>query len=181
MPLIKNPLDNVNSQFNKNLRNILKGKDELINKFSARMTTLPYMYGLIKTHKQNNPIRPIINTVGSAAYKLSKYLVEILTPLVGTISDSHIIHNEDLINKLNSKIPSYKYNLVSFDVTSLFTKVPINDLLGYLKTELDKNCNIFSLNTNTIIELIKICVIDSKFTFNNKFYKQKFGLSMGIL
>ena len=51
----------------------------------------------------------------------------------------------------------------------------------YLKIELDKNCDIFPLNTNTIIELIKICVIDSKFTFNNKFYKQKFGLSMGIL
>ena len=80
---------------------------------------------------------------------------------------------------LNSNIPSYDYILVSFDVTSLFTKVPINDLLNFLKPELDNNSENFPLNSDTIIELIKICVIDSKFTFNEKYYKQKFGLSMG--
>ena len=80
---------------------------------------------------------------------------------------------------MNSNIPSYDYILVSFDVTSLFTKVPINDLLNFLKPELDNNSENFPLNSDTIIELIKICVIDSKFTFNEKYYKQKFGLSMG--
>ena len=64
VPLTRNPLETVNSQFNKNLRSILKGRDVLISRFSARMTTLPYLYGLIKTHKENNPIRPIISTVG---------------------------------------------------------------------------------------------------------------------
>ena len=178
--LNKNPLEKMNSSFNCNLRNILKSEDHnLIEKFKARMTTLPYMYGLVKTHKVHYPLRPIISTVGSATYKLSKYLVNMLSPLIGTISDSHIKNNVDFISKLNSNIPNYEYKLVSFDVTSLFTKVPINYLLEFLKPELEKWSGTLDLKPNSIIELIKLCVIDSKFVFQEQYYQQKFGLSMG--
>ena len=54
-----------------------------------------------KTHKENFPIRPIIIMVGSATYNLSKYLIKILSPLVGAISNSHIKNNLGLIAKLN--------------------------------------------------------------------------------
>ena len=180
IPLNKNPLEKLNKDFNSNLRKILNTeKSEYIDKFKSRMSTLPYMYGLIKTHKQGFPIRPIISTVGSASYKLSKYLVSILTPLVGTISNSNIKNNSDLIMKLNNCKPNYEFKLVSFDVTSLFTKVPIDDLLIYLKPELEKYKETLELSPDIIIDLIKLCVLDLKFVFNEKFYKQKFGLSMG--
>ena len=180
IPLNKNPVEKLNNDFNSNLRKILNTeKSEYIDKFKSRMSTLPYMYGLIKTHKQGFPIRPIISTVGSASYKLSKYLVSILTPLVGTISNSNIKNNSDLIMKLNNCKPNYKFKLVSFDVTSLFTKVPIDDLLIYLKPELEKYKETLELSPDIIIDLIKLCVLDLKFVFNEKFYKQKFGLSMG--
>ena len=179
--LNQNPLNKVNSDFNRNLRRIFSNSEhkELINKFQCRMSTLPYMYGLVKTHKENFPMRPIISTVGSASYKLSKYLVNILSPIVGTISNSHIKNNVDLIEKLNCNIPNYNFKLISFDVKSLFTKVPIDDLLNYLETELNNRIETLPLSPHCIIELIKLCVIDSKFTFNGKFYQQKFGLSMG--
>ena len=34
--------------------------------FKARMATLSYMYGVLKTHKDDFPMRPIISTVRSA-------------------------------------------------------------------------------------------------------------------
>ena len=34
-----------------------------------------------KIHKQNLPLRPIMNATGSPAYELSKYLANILSPL----------------------------------------------------------------------------------------------------
>ena len=115
------------------------------------MSTLPYMYGTVKTHKDGFPMRPIISTVGSATYKLSKYLVNLLTPLVGNISNSHIKNNSDLTLKLNENYPNYKFKLVSFNVTSLFTKVPIEDLLFYLKPELEKRMETLPLKPDTII------------------------------
>ncbi|XP_076029167.1 uncharacterized protein LOC143018013 [Oratosquilla oratoria] len=175
--LLKNPTESVNSHFNKKIKELLSGNSELIKKFISISPPLPYMYGLIKTHKPNNPVRPIVSSIGSASYKLSKWLVTILSPLVGTISTSHVKNSLDLINKLSEVKPDYEFKLVSYDIVSLFTKVPLDDLLIYLKEELNKHD--LPLPSGTLIELIKLCVKDCKFQFNDKFYSQKFGMSMG--
>ena len=135
------------------------------------------MYGLVKTHKQGNPMRPIISSVGSIAYKLSKFLVKTLSPLLGTISNSHLKNSFDLVDKLNKLAITSDHRMVSFDVTSLFTKVPINDLLEYLSQILD-NYEI-SLPTPVIIKLVKLCIKDCVFTFNGSYYRQIFGMAMG--
>ena len=173
----KNPLETVNSEFNKKLKGYLVGHNDLIKKLSTISPSLPYMYGLIKTHKTNNPVRPIICSIGSCSYKLSKWLVSLLSPLVGRISNSHVKHNVDLIEKLNGLHFSFDFKLVSFDVTSLFTRVPVSDLLAFLGEELKKHE--LPLPVHTIINLIKLCVVDSKFAFNGEFYTQKFGMGMG--
>ena len=108
---------------------------------------------------------------------LSKWLVGILNPLIGTISNSHNKNNTDLIDRLNDVSVPYEFKLVSFDVTSLFTKGPLFDLLNFLSHELD-NCNI-PVNKTDLITLIKLCTLDNKFKFGNYFYMQKFGLAMG--
>ena len=175
--LNRNPLENVNKAFRKKVKTLLNTNADLIKKFCPMSPSLPYMYGQIKTHKQNNPARPIISSVGSISYNLSKYLVTLLNPLIGTISNTHIKNNVDLIEKLDALNSNYDFMLVSFDVVSLFTKVPIDDLLNYLPDILE-NVDL-PLPVDTIIELIKLCVKDCKFQFNGKFYEQKFGMAMG--
>ena len=166
--LTKNPTESVNSYFNKKIKELLIGNKELIKRFISISPPLPYMYGLIKTHKPNNPVRPIISSIGSASYKLSKWLVTILSPLVGTISTSHVKNNLDLLEKLSNIQPDYKFKLVSYDIVSLFTKVPLDDLLNYLQEELDKHD--LPLLSSTLSEFIKLCVKDCKFQFYGRFY-----------
>ena len=175
--LNKNPLDSIIANFNKEVKIILRDYKDIINSISVRCPSLPYMYGLVKTHKDGFPLRPIISSVGSVSYKLSKYLVKILSPLLGNISGSHLINNEDLLNKLKEINISSNSKLVSFDVVSLFTKVPIVDLLNFLHLELN-NFNL-PIPNNIIINLIRLCVIDCKFVFNEEFYVQHFGMAMG--
>ena len=177
--LNKNPLESVNSGFNKKVKTLLKGNETLIKKLCVISPSLPYMYGTIKTHKTNLPARPIISSVGSASYKLAKYLVDILNPLVGTISNANIKNNVDLINKLNSVQINSESRLVSFDVTSLFTKVPIDDLIEFLSETLENIQLDIPFSKKTLIELIKLCVKECKFEFNGKFYSQNFGMAMG--
>ena len=175
--LQRDPLEDVNSNFNKKIKKLLKGDDQLIKQLITTSATLPYMYGLVKTHKPNNPMRPIISSVGSCSYKLSKYIVKLLNPLLGTISDSHVKNNVDLVEKLNSLNVTNDFKLVSFDVTSLFTKVPVDDLLEFLEEKLETVD--LPHSARTIIDLIKLCIKECKFTFNDKFYSQRFGMAMG--
>ena len=175
--LQKNPTETVNSNFNKNIKELLRGHNALVKKLCTQSPNLPYMYGQIKTHKPNNPARPIISSVGSATYNLSKYLVTLLNPLIGTISKSHIKNNVDLVEKLNNINIGSDFKLVSFDVVSLFTKVPIDDLLEFLPNELNK-LDLPHPN-DVIIDLIKLCIKDCKFEFNGNYYAKKFGMAMG--
>ena len=175
--LRSDPLHNVNSNFNKKLKLILNGQNDLIKKFSSQCPRLPYLYGLVKTHKPNNPIRPIVSSVGSVCYKLSKWLVKVLTPLVGNISGTSILNNVDFVNRLCSLNINFEFKMVSFDVVSLFTKVPVDDLLDFLKDELE-NFDM-PISPSKILDLIKLCIKDCKFSFDSNFYKQKFGMAMG--
>ena len=175
--LTKNPLDDVIKTFNSGLKRILKANKDLINQFFTLSPSLPYLYGLVKTHKENNPMRPIISSAGTVTYKLSKYITKLLSPFLGTISGSHIINSLDLVEKLNKVSFNPNVRLVSFDVCSLFTKVPIDSILDYLSNELVNHD--LPLPLSHIIALIKLCICDCKFTFNGEYYQQIFGMAMG--
>ncbi|XP_076031987.1 uncharacterized protein LOC143019896 [Oratosquilla oratoria] len=134
--LNKNPLDLVNNSFSKKIKSMFKDDDNLMKKFMSTSPNIPYMYGLIKVRKENNPVRPIISSIGSATYKLSKWLVTLVNPIAGKISEANVKNNTDLINKLNRLEIDYDFKIITFDVTSLLTRVPVNDLLEILTEEL---------------------------------------------
>jgi hypothetical protein len=84
-------------------------------------------------HKKDMPLRPTVNCIASSAYPLGKYLVGLLSPVVGQLVH-HIINSRKFVQELyiiNLQEPDI---LVSFDVVSLFTKVPLEDTL-YLLSE----------------------------------------------
>ena len=68
-------------------------------------------------------LRPIVSNIGTASYQLAKYLDQLLSPL--TRSRYTVNSTKDLVVKIkNEKVPQ-NCNMVSFDVKSLFTSVPI--------------------------------------------------------
>jgi len=70
------------------------------------------------------------------------------------------------------------HKLVSFDVTSLFTNVPITPLLEALEI-LFKSNGYDDDETKTLLELCNLCVSNNLFLFNNKVYELTEGLPMG--
>ena len=57
--------------------------DKIIKHLTPTREITPRIYGLPKIHKEEVPLRPIVNTIGSPTYELAKYLAKILGPLVG--------------------------------------------------------------------------------------------------
>ena len=62
-----------------------KGKFEDSEYYRIRSTdgVIPRIYGLVKIHKDNYPLRPIVSMIGSPLYNVSKFLANIISPLVG--------------------------------------------------------------------------------------------------
>ena len=69
--------------------------------------------------------------------------------------------------------------MVSFDVDSLFTKVPIDDVMEFLSRKLPNSGLDLGMPTDTFIELLRLCVNSNAFSFGNNFFIQCFGMGMG--
>ena len=106
------------------------------------MQNVGYAYFLPKTHKDYPSLqfRTIIGQCNSLITPLSKYVASILSPLAGKFSDAHLKNSYHFKEKLMSFYSDHPEMLtkpmVSLDVTQLFTNVPVNSVLDFLKEKL---------------------------------------------
>ena len=173
--LNKNPLKIWQAEYNRNLKSIFANMPSLFNRFKSYLPSLPYMYALPKIHKADVPLRPIIASVNSVTYSLSKYLSSLLKPLLGKISGSHIINSTDFVEKIRGIDLTDKV-MVSFDVDSLFTNVPIDETLNFLEDFLPRSWVQLPFSVEILSNLVRLCVTNCNFTCNEKFYRQISGL-----
>ena len=80
-------------------------------------------YSLIKIHKVNNPVRPIISATNSPTYNLSKILSKFLYEHLKK-PFSHIKNSLELKEKLEGIIIPDGFEIIILDVVSLSTNVP---------------------------------------------------------
>ncbi|XP_054259833.1 uncharacterized protein LOC128984527 [Macrosteles quadrilineatus] len=155
--------------------------DKQRTRLTPHHSKIPHMYGLPKIHKPNVPLRPIVSSRDSACRELSKVLLDILKPLVGN-TDSFIKNSKDFVEKSKSIVLADTDKLVSFDVESLFTNVPVSETLKIIETRLtndDTLANRTKLPVNVIMELLELCTQCNYFQLEGKLYRQDEGMAMG--
>ena len=94
--------------------------------------TSPKFYGLPKIHKTNIPLRPIVSSRGSVTYGLAKVLAKILKPLVGK-SLHQMQSTNDFVDRVRKVTLQPGECLCSYDVTALFTSVPVDPALELIR------------------------------------------------
>ena len=110
------------------IRKYFKGYDEkLIQKLVLSGSAPGKIYGVVKVHKKDNPLRLVVCMVGTPEYELAKFLDKFIKPYIP--NNFMLESTNDFISKLNQfQFPS-NHKLVSFDVTSLFTNVPLSETI----------------------------------------------------
>ena len=72
--------------------------------------------------------------------------------------------------------------MVSFDVTSLYTNIPIIDTLSIIKDYVN-NDDQFTRKTaipqDKLLDLVHLVLTTTWYTFNSQFYQQTDGVAMG--
>ena len=90
----------------------------------------PKIYGLPKVHKVNLQLRPIVAFVGSSTYNLSKFLINVLSPL---LKQTYSVKNSaQFVNIVNDLRCNNLHCFVLFDVVSLFISIPTCDVVNLI-------------------------------------------------
>ena len=148
------------------------------NSLRCRVPQPPKLYGLPKLHKPNIPMRPIVSFCGSPTYQLSKYLTTVLKPLTDE-SQHKLQSTENFIDAIKTVQVPDDYKLVSFDVKSLFTSIPLQLALDCTETAINNSTIELPLPTDDLMDLLNLCLTSTYFQYNGKHYKQLHGTAMG--
>ena len=82
---------------------------------------------MAKVHKDQVSIRPVVSMVGTPEYNLAKYLDQLIKPY---IPDMYLLWSTDnFIERLKQFSINSHNTVVSFDVVSLFTNVPLAETI----------------------------------------------------
>ena len=140
--------------------------------------TAPTIKGLIKLHKPEQPIRPVVNWRGAPAYKLARLFTKKIRHLASLPNTYNLENTTDLNTKLQNTSILPQFTLASLDITNLYTNIPITETREIIAKAFGENIP----NPQTRDELISWYDTITKqnyFANNKKIMIQKEGLAMG--
>ena len=82
---------------------------------------------------------------------------------------------------LNVNESSENLYMVSYDVESLFTNIPLHETIDICLNSLFNGCShVIGITRDLFKKLLELSVLNSYFIFDNKFYVQREGVGMGL-
>ncbi|CAF3431518.1 unnamed protein product [Rotaria socialis] len=162
-------------------------KDKVIDKqlywrIHSTSSSLATMYGQPKVLKLNYPLlRPIISSIDSYNHELSKYLAEIIKSNRTSSPPSYIRDSFEFVKKIIKVNDSKDQVMISFDVDSLYTNVPVNEAINLTLDMLYKRSSSppIPFNRSRLKQLLELAVSNTPFRFLQKTYIQCDGVAMG--
>lgn len=139
----------------------------------------PTLKGLPKIHKDNVPIRPLVNYTCAPTYKLAKKLEKLLKQHLVFDKNYSLKNSYDFIDKTKETTLKQHQQLVSFDVENLYTNVPVGKTIELVTKNLREKSNLLPEAINEISILLTEVLKQNYFMFDGKIYVQTNGLAMG--
>ena len=138
------------------------------------------IYGTPKMHKFSSSdsfpkLCLIVSSIGIFNYNLALFLSDLLSPLV--VSDYSCKDAFSFVSQIKNANLSKKF-LVSYDVTSLFTNIPLQETIDIaINLIFNHNPNL-NITRKELKKLFLFATSQIHFIFNCKFYNQIDGVAM---
>ena len=134
------------------------------------------MYGMMKTHKADNPVRVITSGCNTVVEKLSILVEKTLYPLADRLNSKikYINNMLEITDDINKSVLSEDCVSVSFDVINMFPN--IDNKSGLLSVKESLNNNTFNVDsTQCIVDALEICLACNNSKFNHQHFLQTDG------
>ena len=145
------------------------------NKIRPKQKRPPRIYGVPKIYKANAPLRPIVSSVNTLAYDLSGHLAKILSPLTGN-SNYTVKNSGEFANIISKETIPTDEAMISFDVESLFTNVPIEETVQAALHRVNNDPSLpdrTALTPTQIADLLNFVLRSTYLKYNGALYEQQ--------
>ena len=119
--------------------------------------------------------------INSPSYKLANHIAQLISHFKGS-TDSYVKNSRHFVETMTEFKLCPDELLVSFELCSLFTKVPIQKPVETIRRRLQEGDTLeerTALQPDSIAELLELCLKSTYFCFKDKFNDQWQGAAMG--
>ena len=129
----------------------------------------PSLRELIKVHKTNMPIRPIVNLKNAPSYKLAKLFTGILKSYIPLPNVYNVQNSVQLIRDLSDIpfVPGLK--LASMDISDMCTNIPTEGVINII-INLCEVYNLDKILTKNILTITRLIITQNYFWFKGNTY-----------
>jgi hypothetical protein len=171
------------NNFQKQIRHMINNCPTVIPKdrkwlYTNLNPSAPTIRGLPKIHKDSTPVRPVINWKQAPAYKLAKFLSQLLQTHVPLPNTFNVKNSTHLMNDLKEIPYQQDIQLVSFDIESMYSNIPTNELNQIIRSRCIEH-RLEKKLTDEILSITHTILQQNYFQFQDDWYTQKTGLAMG--
>ena len=117
--------DRINSVL-QNLHEQGKINNQILKDLKSMGGQLPILYGLAKAHKKNIPLRPAFSMSGFPYHKIAQKVTEWLSVVPESKINSSIQKSVGSLKRMTLESDEF---IISFDLTSLCTNVPVKEAI----------------------------------------------------
>ena len=164
----------------KNKQFFTKDVYDKIHPFGSKSASI---YGLPKIHKlniqrNNLPFCPIVSSIGTYTYHFSRFLTDLLDPI---IPKSHCTKDSFTFSEEIKEVSTTNRFLISYDVCSLFTSIPLKEKIDIaVNLSLEHNPGL-DITKAELKKLFEFATSSTYFLFQGTFYNQTDGVAIGSL
>ena len=134
------------------------------------------IYGLAKVHKEDTPLRPVVLMIRTAEYNLAIYFVKIINDVLPT---TYMLNSTgSFVDQICSFYFQPSNVVVSYDVVSLFTNIPLNEAIDIVCNYAYQQHSPPKYSKETFKKLLQI-ETGGYFLHRGKLYCKFDGVTMG--
>ena len=98
-------------------------------------------------------------------------------------SSHHVNNSKEFAEEIRNIKLERGECLTSFDVTALYTSIPVADAIEVIKRRLEQDTELPRRTTwsqHNILKLLEFCLVNTYFLFDGQFFEQTKGAAMGL-
>jgi hypothetical protein len=179
MKLNKDPTDSYHRQIQQAIKKCKDLIDRNRQKYMLNIKpTAPRINAYIKTHKDNNPIRPVIDNTQAPSYKIAKFLDRKIKEYVSLPNTYTVQNSNEMAQELQKIHNANNHKMITLDIKDLYVNLPKQGIIQATTIWMNKN----KVDTETkeqIIQLLKVIMEQNYFQYNNQYFKPEKGIAMG--
>jgi hypothetical protein len=141
-------------------------------------TTAPNLNAHIKTHKEDQPICPVINNIKAPSYKAAKFLNKKLWHLICLTNTYTTKNSLELALKMKNIQINENNRIITLDIKDLCVNSPTKNILRITEFWLNKG-NQDRITIHQTPYLLETILKQNYFQHNNQFYQPNKGIIMG--